>query len=178
MKYSQDQNLWLLTVLKSAWKSNVKPSFHTVSISNLKISVLNICTKYLIFQKWELFCVTPMLSRSAKEAYLSGAPQRETHSPEPRSDLLVKAAEAPTTEGIPPRNICFFVLVRKWVWEGGSGGGGWGGWLKLNHRGNFNNIFLPPSPTAFTHTNTGGNEFQNGDGISTVISFWRLPSNK
>lgn len=48
-----------------------------------------------------------------EDAYLSRDPQWETHSPKPRSDLLVKPAAAPATEGIPLRNICFFVLVRK-----------------------------------------------------------------
>lgn len=52
-----------------------------------------------------------------------------------------------------------------------------GGLLKLNHHGNFNNISLPlPPPRANTHTR--GNEFQNGEGASTVICFWRLPSNR
>lgn len=108
-----------------------------------------------------------------KDAYLSGDPQWETHSPKPLSDQLVKHGAAPTTEGIPLRNICFFVLVRKWGWERRREVGGL---LKLNHHGNFNNITLPLPPPSRVHTR--GNEFQNGDGASTVICFWCLPSNR
>lgn len=48
-----------------------------------------------------------------EDAYLSRDPQWGTRSPKPRSDQSVKPAAAPATEGIPLRNICFFVLVRK-----------------------------------------------------------------
>lgn len=44
-------------------------------------------------------------------------PAGERIRPNPGSDQSVKPSSAPATEGIPLRNICFFVLVRKWGWE-------------------------------------------------------------
>ena len=104
----------------------------------------------------------------------------------------MKTSPAPTSEGIPLRNICFIILVvvlaRKWGWARQREVGGKGeGLTKLNHYSNFNNIPLPVPPPvglcSLTHTHTHththrGNEFQNGDGASTVICFWRLPSNR
>lgn len=91
-----------------AWKCNVKSSFlhwlhshsndfHTEHLHN----ILNI-------PEMNIVLCNSSAQQICKDTYLSRDPQRET-----RSDLLVKAATAPTTEGIPPRNICFFVLVRK-----------------------------------------------------------------
>lgn len=66
-----------LTVLKGLLlPGNVmwSPIYYTGFIFILMSSILNICTKYLKFQKWTLFCVTPLLSRSARMHIWAGIP--------------------------------------------------------------------------------------------------------
>lgn len=71
--------------------------------------------------------------------------------------------------------FAFFVLGRKWGWERqrevGEGsvrerGGGWWNWITM-----VTSITFPPTPPMHMHTLKRGNEFQNGEGASTVICF-------
>lgn len=88
------------------------------------ISCLKILHKTLKIPEINIVLCDFCAQQIREDAYLSRDPQRETHSPKPLSDQLVKPAAVPATEGIPLRNVCFFCSSEEMRVREAEGSGG------------------------------------------------------